>query len=782
MIKERINNGWYFWKEGDESNKTLVNLPHDAMIYEKRDISAPGGASSGFFPGGKYYYEKELDGVSDGKTIIEFEGVYMDSKVYLNSLEVGGHVYGYTNFYVDLTGKLQEGKNILRVAVDNSHQPNSRWYTGSGIYRNVNLYKGGEKALSPNPVKITTLSINPPQVEISLRDEIEDSLCVKFVIRDGEKVVKEVVLPKGEKSIKTELTSCSLWSPESPKLYTLDTLLFDGDKELDHDFTRFGLRTIRWNSKEGFVLNEKTIKLYGACLHHDNGILGAASFDKAERRRVRKLKELGFNAIRSSHNPASKSLLDITDEEGMLVVDESFDQWKIPQTTYDYATVFDNEWKGDVRALITKDYNHPSVIMYGIGNEITDTGLPFGVALCKMINAEFHSLDSTRPTMLANNHMLTMLANMKAKAASGEKKGETTGSNEINNIVALLPKIMAETKAEELEAIAGEVFNSVDIVGYNYGFPLYKRTHELYPERVILSSETFPKRMKDNWKYVWNCDYIIGDFVWTAWDYLGEAGVGNPVYGTSVAPFSKSYPCLTASCANVDLLGFEEAQGLYNAVLWGAKKGPYIVVRPVEHSGEEYALGNWRLTDAIPSWTYPEMEGKNAEISVYGEGKYVALYKDGECVGKSELIDKKADFNIAYYPGTLLAITYDECDKEIARNSLVTAGKEPFVVIEPEESVVSNGEIVFVPITIRDQNGILKMDEDYVVNIEVKGDGCLLAFGSARCETEETFHSNEHLSYHGRCMAVVQSFNEKGTITIEATIEDKTAKTIIEVK
>lgn len=773
---------WTFWKDGNESEKKTVTLPHDAMLLEKREPDMENGAASGFFPGGKYVYEKVIPGTSDlagKKILIEFEGVYMNSDVTLNGERVGGHVYGYTNFYCDITDKIKIGEdNTLRVVADNSKTPNSRWYSGSGIYRPVNMWVGEIGSIMPESVRVTTKSTNPAVVKVEITGEKNPNQYYDLqILKDGKEILRELLKP-GESVKEIQIPDALLWNTDTPNLYTLITKLMDGDEVVDADETRFGIRDIKWNAKQGFMVNGKTVKLYGGCIHHGHGILGAAAYDKSEYRRIKKLKELGFNAIRYSHNPAGKNFLDACDELGMYVVDESFDQWKMPQNTYDYATVFDSEWEGEVEALVSKDYNHPCVIMYGIGNEITDVGLPFGAGLAKMINAKFHKLDSSRPTMLANNHMLTVLADMKAKQAAAAKdkpqgEQEITGSTEVNNIVALLPKIMAETKPEQLEAIAKESFEAVDICGYNYGFPLYKGTHELAPNRVILSSETFPKRMAMNWKFVNGCDYIIGDFLWTAWDYLGEAGCGLVTYGSDQAPFSKTYPCQTAACGSVDLTGFPEAQAIYNAVLWGAYKKPYIAVRPVEHSGEPYTLGNWRFTDAIPSWDFAGYEGRDAEIEVYSVGDSVELFKDGVLVGKNKLEDCLAHFTVPYSRGTLEAVSFNTSGGEIGRVTLATTGDETHLAVLPEETkLAADGEdIVYVPVHVVDNSGALKMTTDIKISVEVDGPAKLIALGSARCETTEDYHAGSFTSYHGRVLAIIQSTGERGDVKVKASAD-----------
>lgn len=562
------------------------------------------------------------------------------------------------------------------------------------------------------------------------------------------------------------------------------------DTVIDESEIRFGIRSLAWDAEQGFQVNGNTVKLKGGCIHHDNGPLGACSVYKAEYRRVKKLKELGYNAIRYSHNPAGRLFLDICDEVGMYVLDETFDQWKLPQTTYDYARYFDAEWKKDVQALVKKDYSHPSVIMYCVGNEITDTGLPHGALICQAIAGTLKLLDATRPTMIANNVLLSVMAKKMAeqKAAEAARSDEekknteekTVGSQDVNNVLTLLPKIMASITAENQETLLKDVFSHVDIVGYNYGELWYEKTHEMVPERVMLSSETFPCRIGSNWKRVAESPYLIGDFMWTAWDYLGEAGVGLPFYGSTQAPFSKDYPCLTAGCGSVDLTGYVESQGYYSSIVYGTYKKPYIGVRPVDHAGEEYTVGKWRLTDAVNSWSWPGQEGRITDIEVYSIGAEVELLQDGISLGRKSLKECRAFYKAEYRPGRLEAISYDETGNEIGRETLISAGETEKMTILPEETVLkADGEdLVYINILITDKNGIVKMLKDRKITITVKGAGSLRALASGNPETTEKFSDSSYTSYHGRLLAIVQSNGEQGVIKVTASAEGVETETV----
>lgn len=781
MKKIRIHQGWEFWKEGEERKKQKVELPHDAMILEKRDPDLEMGSASGYYPGGKYYYSKRFFGekeYADQSMILEFEGVYMNSSVYLNGERLGGWIYGYTNFFIDLTGKIKTGEeNEILVIADNSKTPNSRWYSGSGIYRPVNLWTGGLTHIKPQGIRIKTLSIHPAEVQIITDYEmctgcLDENVTVEYTVYDGE---KEVVTASG-KTARIHIPDAKLWSAETPNLYRLKTVLKCCGSVVDEAEECFGIRILSWSAEKGFQVNEETVKLRGGCIHHDNGILGACTFDKAEYRKMKKLKEFGFNAIRYSHYPTGKNLLDICDEIGMYVMEESFDQWRGSNTKYDYSIYFDAESEKDIAAMVWKDYNHPSVIMYSIGNEITDTGRSYAPEITRKFCSIIKEIDDTRPITIANNAPMSIVAS--AMEDLEKKRGAKIGSLEINELLTVHPELTDSFKegafgAEKLESIVGKVFDELDIAGHNYAHEFYEGIHELRPDRILLSAETFPKRMAENWKTVMENDYCIGDFHWTAWDYLGEAGVGVPVYGKKEAPFVKPYPCLTAACGSFDLIGVPEAAAYYAAIIWEAYHKPYIGVRPVNHSGEDYTIGGWRLTDAVENWTWEGCEGKKAEIIIYSAGSFVELYQDGVLAGKTELIDWKAELDVTYQPGELEAVSYDENGKELARTTLATAGEGICLSVEPEETCVKadSDELVFIPIRVTDENGVLRMMTDKKIKVSVEGEGRLIALGSGRPETEERFFDGSYTAWHGHALAVIRSTGKSGIIKVTASSE-----------
>lgn len=779
MEKKRFNQNWYFWKDGCEHQKQAVILPHDAMILEDRQPDMENGSASGYFPGGKYWYSKTFFGgeeFRDQTAVLEFEGVYMNATVWLNREKVGGWIYGYTNFLVDITDRIRLGEeNTLLVCADNSMQPNARWYTGSGIYRPVNLWIGGKCHIAPLGLRVKTVSVDPAVIEVAVQlENAGPETNVEYEIWDADRCVATA---RGSNA-QILVPEARLWTAETPNLYQIRAKVTENGVVTDRAQSRFGIRILGWDPKNGLTLNGKTVKLRGGCIHHDNGILGACAYDEAEYRKIKKLREFGFNAIRFSHYPAGQNLLDVCDKLGMYVMDESFDQWLMRKSRYDYSTCFVQESIKDITALAVKDYNHPSVILYCIGNEIPETGCARGVQVAGELMDTIKSIDDTRPVTIANNAFISAVA---ARAADLQKKdGESFGSQEFNELItsnadALIAMGPIEMTPQLLEQLLGPVYDQVDIAGFNYGNEHYEYVHTANPDRILLSAETLPSQMASNWKDVVENDHIIGDFHWTAWDYLGETGVGLPVYGTTEAPFAKPYPCLTAACGSFDLSGNPLAPAYYTAALWGKLEKPYIGVRPVDHSGEPYTLGRWQLTDVFDSWTWPGCEGKTAQITVYNNGVEAELLLNGMSLGRKPLIDCKAEFETVYAPGTLEAISYDALGAEQGRNILETAGEDIQLQVLPEETVVPADpeRVVFVPIWLVDKAGRVNPSLARRVYVTVSGPGSLIALGSANPVTEEPFYLDNCTTYRGRLLAVIRCSGEAGTIHITVKMDEQ---------
>lgn len=787
MISKSLNQNWIFYNDIRNTGEVVVNLPHDAMLTEKRLPNMKNGAAAGFFPGGRYVYKKKIFGEEkyrDKTVLIEFEGIYMKSSVYLNDERIGGWIYGYTGFYVDLTDKLKIGEeNEIRVIADNSQTPNSRWYTGSGIYRNVNLIVGNKKHIIPDGINIQTCSIAPAVIQVSTQVS-EEAVNSQIEVEVYEQTKKILVAKGSGNDCKLQIQDAKLWDAEHPNLYVVKVKLLENEKVLDEQEVITGIRTLKWSAEKGIQINGNEVKLRGGCIHHDNGILGACAHKKAEYRKAKILKEAGFNAIRSAHNPISKAMLEACDRIGLYVMDESFDQWRMKKTDYDYGLYFDEEWEKDLCAMIRKDRTHPSVIMYSIGNEIADTGKSEGETISKMLTEYCHRMDSTRPTVNAINPVVSNMGGAMNSSKTTkddvvdpylETKNSAATASLLANMIATAAPFISKMmgKPKKVEKLLKPCFDEIDIVGYNYAENCYEKHHEWNAKRIMVGSETYPQFVAERWPEIKSHSYIIGDFMWTAMDYLGEAGIGVPIYGRTKGGFNRPYPCISGGCGVIDLIGHMETEGYHAAICWEQYHKPFIAVRPVNHSGEKYFLGAWRGTDAIDSWTWSGMEGRAAEIEVYSEGNQVELIQDGKSLGRKDLIYCKTVFQTVYEPGELKAVSYDADGKVIAEEVLKTAGKENRLTVIPEETQLkADGEdLTFVSVAVTDNQGIVKMLSDRKISVDVSGAGTLVAIGSGNPVTEESFLDSSYTTWKGRMGFYVRSTGEVGKAAVKVMAE-----------
>lgn len=786
MEKRLFTDNWTFKKKGDTGCVPVI-LPHDAMIHEKRQPDAEGGGAHAYFLGGIYLYEKRFFVPAEWEkkiVSIEFEGVYRNSKISINGYEAGGHPYGYVPFVICMDSWLKYGQeNVITVEVDNSKLPNSRWYSGSGIYRPVNLLIAGKEHISYQGVRITTLSYEPAKIKAEVLVErnissngqkdsqvLGEETDIRIEIKEPEskRIVSTVkgVLEDDKFIAEIDVPEAKLWSDESPYLYESHVVLERQGEILDQVTEYFGIRIVSWNNKGLFINGKKTL-LKGGCVHHDNGILGAATWAKSEERRVRIMKEHGFNAIRSSHNPASAALLDACDKYGMYLMDETFDMWYVRKSKYDYGLDFKEWWKADTKAMIDRDYNHPSVIMYSIGNEVSEPGKPEGVRQGKEIIAFVKELDSSRAVTGGMNLMI-MGNYAKGKGQydnvdkdEDKKKSENESGKEPKN-ASLVFNMMATLvgsgmnkagNSDRVDQVTTPILDALDIAGYNYASGRYGMEGKKHPDRVIVGSETFPYEIYKNWEMVKKHPYLIGDFMWTSWDYLGEVGLGAWSY-TGGMPFNRPYPWILGGAGVIDILGNPDASCKYVEVVWEHEKNPVIGVRPVNHPGVRVSKSVWRGTNAIESWSWRNCEGNKAVIEVYAKAASAQLLVNGKSIGRKKLKEDKAIFKAKYQHGTVTAIVYDAAGNEIGRSRLSSAEGKNQIRLEPEETVVKAGDIVYIPVSIIGENGIIESNADERITVNVQG-GLLLAFGSANPCTEEQYDSGSFMTYYGRALAVV---------------------------
>ena len=773
--------GWTCRHLGDTAPGKAVTLPHDAMLAEPRTAISAGGTNTGWYEGYDYEYQRTLT-VPENELadthILEFEGVYHNAEVWLNGQKAAFRPYGYTNFYVDCAPYLHAGENELRVIARNADQPNSRWYSGAGIYRPVQLWKARGAHITLNGVKIRTLSLQPAIVEVRVKTTAPGT--VRLTVDDLPAMQQE---SDGEAVFALTLDNARLWTPETPNLYTCRVSFAD-----DVVTETFGVRKVEWGT-DGFLLNGKRYIIQGACIHHDNGLLGAVCDPDAVARKVRLLKANGYNAIRSAHNPCSKALLAECDRQGMLVMDEYIDHWYIHKTEHDYVDYFNDWWHQDLTDMVEKDYNHPCVVLYSTGNEVSETAQKRGIALTKEMTDFLHGLDDSRPVTCGVNIFFNFLSSIgfgvysdeKAKKEAeraekakqrGEKaaKKKAVGSQFFNNLAGLLGDEFMKRGAtlHGCDVKTRDAFANMDIAGYNYGIYRYKHDLKKYPQRLILGSETF---CNDAYKFrelAKREPRLVGDFVWAGMDYLGEVMVGSWEYADYAETFDGGPGWVSAGSGRIDLTGKPLGEALYTRVALEADNGPYIAVCPVSHTGDRHSPSAWKMTNAMPSWSWTGCEGCKANVEVYARAARVELVLNGHTVGSKTLKnDCLARFSISYESGTLEAVSYDAADHEIGRCKLQSAGGTTRLTLDAEEPTVKPGHLCYVRLRYTDENGITKPLARGSIQVQVRG-GTLVGLGSACPFNKHSYLDSETDTYYGEALAIVR-MGDGDTMTIAAS-------------
>lgn len=760
---------WYVRHTDENGPGKPVPLPHDAMLSEPRTADAGGGLNISWFMGRDYVYTRHFS-VSKKDlmmhNVLEFEGVYRKAEVWINGKKTAFRPYGYTNFYVELDDCLREGDNTVEVIARNGDQPNSRWYSGSGIYRPVKWWRSPKKHIELNGVRIRTLRVNPAVIEISVRTSEPGPVTVQIL--DGETVTTEASF---EGSTQITISDAKLWSVDTPSLYTAK-VRFGEDTAVE----TFGIRTLQWG-KDGFLVNGERVILRGACVHHDNGLLGAVCHPDAVERKLRILKENGYNAIRSAHNPCSKAALDVCDRIGLMVMDEYIDQWYIHKTQHDYVEYFDQFRHQDLADMVDKDYNHPCVIMYSTGNEVAETAQPKGIALTEEMTEELHRLDATRPVTCGINIFFNFLNSIgmgqysdekaakeaqraaNAKASGKKKKESATGSKFFNDMAGLLGADFMKLGAtlHGSDVTTRQAYARMDIAGYNYGEKRYRRDLKKYPDRLILGSETFCSDAYRFWELAKENPRLLGDFVWSGIDYLGEDGIGAWEYKEYAPEFEHNVGWISAGAGRIDLTGKPLGEALYTRVAFEQDSGPFLAVRPICHAGRSHSPSAWKMTNAMPTWSFRGWEGKPAHVEVYARADSVELLLNGASLGRKQVKNNCVfTFQVPYANGKLEAVAYDAPGHEIGRSTLETAGEETILRAVPEETMVRAGHLSFIRLQYTDSNGIVKPCERGVLDVKVEG-GRLVGLGSACPYYERSYLDSTSDTYYGEALAIVEA-------------------------
>jgi beta-galactosidase len=775
-----FNDNWVFKNDStidasganyDDSNWRHLDLPHDWSIEDlpnqkKDSVIGPfdrksvGQGATGFTVGGTGWYRKAFStekSFDNGIVSIYFDGIYMNSDVWLNGHHLGNHPYGYTAFQYDLTPYLNapDKENILAVRVRNIGR-NSRWYSGSGIYRSVWLTVTDPIHVSPWGIHAVTREIKQGKAAIQISAEVRNSsgqaqtvTLRQTIISPGGKAVVD-----GEKSLQIEkgasmtgvhnlsVEAPALWSIESPQLYKVVTEIRKGNKIVDRVETTFGIRSISVSADKGFQLNGKTILLKGGCIHHDNGPLGAAVYYRAEERKIEILKRNGFNAIRTSHNPPSREMLEACDRLGMLVVDEAFDMWEKPKNPQDYHLYFQKSWQHDLDAMVLRDRNHPSVIFWSIGNEIKERVDSSGIRITKALADRVHELDPSRPVT-------------EALCAFWDNPGY---------------KWEATVPA----------FALLGVGGYNYQLSEYENDHQGFPSRVMLGTESFPTQALENWNMVEKHPYVIGDFVWTAFDYIGEASIGNTSYeSTKKINMSLGWPWFNAYCGDLDLIGNKKPQSYYRDVVWHSRPIAMAVHAPVP-DGLVENVSYWGWPDEMQSWTWPEALGKTLQVRVFSRAQSVRLFLNNRLVDERQIEPNSitAVFNVPYEPGTLKAINMSGGEKKDSIEFKTSGGPKAIRLTVDRTVINPDSDLAYVTAEIVNDAGEVVPNASVPVNFSVSGAGTIVGVGNGNPKEMASFQLPSCNSWRGKCVAIIRS-SGKGSVTIKGTSGSLTSDQVV---
>jgi len=805
MRRTPFNDGWTVGPKansfmemivGPGSEPALVTLPHDATIRTER--SPAGHASTAFFPSGSWEYKKSFEPSPDDEgrvLLLEFEGVYRDARVRVNDTLVVHRPFGYSGFTVQIDYLLRFGEPN-EVKVEARAHDDSRWYSGAGIYRSVWLHQGGRVHLVPGGLQVATPEVDDDVAVVVVRAEVRNQsvgtssavLRVDVLDADGSLVAgAEAPVTTAPGDVLTARQRLSVpsprrWGPDDPHLYVCRVTLVDGEEVLDEQSTTFGIRSLTVDPVRGLRINGEPVLLRGACVHHDNGLLGAATIGRAEERRVELLKEAGFNAIRSAHNPLSRPMLEACDRLGMLVMDETFDMWTQPKSEHDYALRFPDWWEADVEAMVRKDFNHPSVLLYCIGNEIPEAGTPMGARVGRALAEKIRSLDSTRfvteavsGLLVGGSELFAHLAEGRQSAA-GEPDEEAGVNTTMTQIADMLDGLM---QAPVVATNSAQTASYLDVVGYNYMESRFGTDGDLYPNRVIVGSETHPAAIDTGWAAVRRYPYVIGDFTWTGWDYLGEAGIGRTVYSqpdeTPGTPsFLGEYPWRAAWCGDIDITGHRRPQSYYREIVFGLRTEPFLAVQRPEHHGAVAAGTPWSWTDVVASWSWAGHEGAPVTVEVYADADEVELVVNGASVGRQPSGTAhryRSAFETTYEPGVVEAVAFRE-GAEVGRTAAWTAAGPVLLAADVDRVDIAADpeDLAFVTLSLVDHDGVLHVARDTEIEVRVEGPGVLQALGSANPVTEEGFNATRCITFDGRALAVVRPTGA-GRISLRATAE-----------
>ncbi len=831
MKRIGLNRDWTFdyglkssFSHGPSETQKNVNLPHDYMIESDVFPEAAPGPASGYFTAGVAHYTKKVLVPAEWENelvFLHFDGVMMNATVEINGSKAALQHYGYAPFTVEITPYIYFGKeNTITVTVNPSMQPNSRWYSGAGLYRSAELlhapkvflkedgiygytkeieYDGEGKAVSAF-LNVSADIVN--RTEKNMLSEVTFSLyedCDEDCLKEAAPVISRTTRiqlnPGTEETAYYTLTldDPKLWDAETPNLYRLAvtvrpagefrTHILPLPEELittDCGSVLFGIRTVQADVKHGLRINGKVTKLKGGCLHHDNGLLGAVSVFDAEYRKLSILKSLGFNAVRTTHNPPSSAFVEACDRLGMYIFDEAFDAWGMGKQPGDYNQFFETDWEKDLQAFVRRDRVHPSVIIWSTGNEITERGgLGNGYTLASRLAETVKALDPSRPV---SNGICSFWNGLDEEmmADAFRKMMEAAQSGNIQNIN------YGGKNDTTWEDYTEAFTNGLDIVGYNYLENKYEDDHKRFPERVILGSENYPREIGIHWPMIENTPYLIGDFTWTAADYIGEAGIGKSVFVEPDDPIlargrfalsshTSVYPWRLANDADIDICGNILPQGQYRKVVFGSPE-TFVFSYDPDYFGKCEIISPWGFTAVKKSWNWEGKEGKKVQIAVFSRAQEVEVIVNGESLGRKKAGEAPVSempmsflFDTLYAPGTVEAVSYEN-GSEISRDLLATTGAPYAIRLTAEkDSAAADGEsLIYVPVTVIDKDGNPVPGAAFRLSAALEGTAFTLAgFGSGNPVTDENYTKGTFTSFDGKALAILRTGYEAGTSVLK---------------
>lgn len=811
MQKFEINKGWDFY-EANEGNAFIfgvkdarkVDLPHDFIIHKPRSADAAGAADTGYFGEGEGVYRRDLDILpqwEDKTVLLDVDGAYMLAEVAVNREVLAVRPNGYIPFQVDISQALRfDGrKNSVKI-ITQSRQPSSRWYSGGGLYRSVCLWVGNKLHIKPWDIFVTTPDVTQDTAVVRFQYALSQNpdnysahrIRIKAEILDacGHVVTEKVT--ENREEVTLTVKNPVLWDLDHPYLYQYRVSVILDQETVDVSQDDFGIRSISADAVKGFCLNGRPMKLKGGCLHHDNGLLGGCSYESAELRKIKKLKELGYNTVRISHNPPSLTLLRVCDRLGMLLMDEAFDAWKLGKKPLDYHLYFEEWWERDIECMVKRDRNHPCVITYSIGNEINESnGKNNGPLWAKRLSEAVRKLDSTRFVTSAICGVFPDL-----------DEGVAFNNIDANLFAGERAKFGEQTKA---------YCEPLDIVGLNYLYDIYEDLHRQFPGRVMIGAESHSFNTYDYWQAVEKNPYVIGDCIWAAVDYLGEVGGGRVTWENDEdahAFFNAPYPWRTSWQSDIDLTGEQRPQSVYREIMWGHTDKCGIFTTHPKHYGEQFFGTGWHWPDVNDCWFFPEeYVGKMVKVDVYGAGDEAELVLNGRSLGTVAIERLAATMDVPYEKGTLEAIVKKD-GEVISRAKIETTGEFAGLVLEPEEtmpetrstmcgagedvpgtrssvpegkvSVSGKGDLVYVRVCAVDSLGRRIMDCEEEIQVSVSGAGQFLVTGSGNpCSFDQIGEAKCHL-YRGTAIIIGKVLG-KGKVTVKAWSRDFWDATEIEV-